>query len=33
MKPDIFALLYVFVIAFGLDLAQATIGLGKCWSK
>ena len=29
MKPDTFSLLYVFVIVFGLDPAQATIGLEK----
>ena len=33
MKPDTFALLYVFVIIFGLDPAQATKGLEKCWSN
>ena len=33
MKPDTFSLLYVFVIVFGLDPAQATIGLEKCWSN
>ena len=27
------SLLYVFVIVFGLDPAQATIGLEKCWSN
>ena len=29
MKPDTFSLLYVFVIVFGLDPAQAPIGLEK----
>ena len=33
MKPDTFSLLYVFVIIFGLDPAQATIGLEECWSN
>ena len=33
MKPDTFSLLYVFVIIFGLDPPQATIGLEKCWSN
>ena len=27
------SLLYVFVIVFGLDPAQATVGLEKCWSN
>ena len=31
IKPDTFALLYIFAIVFGLDPAQATIGLEKCW--
>ena len=29
MKPDTFSFLYVFVIVFGLDPVQATIGLEK----
>ena len=33
MTPDTFPLLFVFVIVFGLDPAQATIGLEKCWSN
>ena len=33
MKPDTFSLLYVFVTVFGLDPAQATTGLEKCWSN
>ena len=33
MKPDTFSLLYLFVIIFGFDPAQATIGLEKCWSN
>ena len=32
MMRDTLALLYVFVIVFGLDPAQATIGLEKCSS-
>ena len=33
MKPDTFALLYVFDIVSSFDLAQATIGLEKSWSS
>ena len=33
MKSDTFSSLDVFVIVFGLDPAQATLGLAKCWSN
>ena len=33
VKPDTFLLFDVFVIVFGLDTAQARVGLEKCWSN